>query len=110
MVDPYDPNNHIPTQTAALDYSFTNSFQFNDLRLQSGPTNGSSANTSFNFDELRMGNTYLDVAPAESPAAAPEPSGKATLLILGGLLTLILARRRLLRRRSSEILPVPPVT
>lgn len=103
--------NFVPTQYAdsadpVYSYTTTPSFQFNDLRLQSGPTaNGTGANTSFNFDELRMGNTYLDVAPAQQ-SPAPEPSGKATLLIIGSLLTLILARR--LPRRSPATPPSPP--
>lgn len=71
VATPDASGNEFPTQLAAVEKVYTTPFQFNELRFQSG-----SDAPPYNFDELRMGNTYLDVAPA----AAPEPG---PLVILG---------------------------
>ncbi len=78
-------------QNPVLDKVYTTGFQFNEIRFQSG-SDASGAAYPYNFDELRMGGTYLDVAPV----AAPEPSSFAVFGL--GLLSLsvlaVKARKR----------------
>lgn len=79
-----------PTGSPQAMEDYTSSFVFDQVRFQSGST----ADAAYNFDELRMGDTYADVAPV----AAPEPSG-VFVLGVGGLLLVGAARRR---RRQDE--------
>ncbi len=85
-VDTTDTNgNHYPTQLAAVEKVYTTPFQFNEVRFQSG-----SDAHGYNFDELRMGNTYLDVAPA----VVPEPGPAVVLGAGASFLALAACRRR----------------
>lgn len=97
-VDP-TPGLTDPLPAPLLDKVYTTSFQFNELRFQSGSDAGGAAHP-YNFDELRMGSTYGDVAPA----AAPEPSSCAALGmgLLGLSLLAIKARPRPASRRPCD--------
>ncbi len=79
-----------PTGAPQATEDYTNGFVFNQFRFQSG----SAAGYAYNFDELRMGGSYADIAPV----AAPEPGG-ATVLALGGFALASAAWRR--RRKLS---------
>ncbi len=61
------------------------SFQLGELRFQSG------AGATINFDEIRMGSRYIDVAPL---APVPEPDARLTWVVGVGLIGLIAVRRR----------------
>ncbi len=89
-VDP-TPGLAAAPQAPQLDKIYTTSFQYNEIRFQSGSDTGGTPHP-YNFDEFRMGSTYGDVAPA----AAPEPSGSAALGlgILGLCLLAVKARKR----------------
>lgn len=88
--DPNQPGHFIPASYAdSLNYTYVDSFQFGELRLQSGP----DAAATINFDELRMGSNYLDVAPlALTPT--PEPGAGSVWLVGAGLLIVVATRRR----------------
>ena len=77
-----------PTRNPDVDKIFPSSFQFDQVRFQSG----SSANALFFFDELRMGNTFQDISPVAlpaptlsglSPATAPAGAPAFYLLVNG---------------------------
>ncbi len=90
-VDP-TPGLDASVQTPVLDKVYTTSFLFNEFRFQSG-SDANGAAHAYNFDELRLGSTYGDIAPA----AAPEPSPVADMA-LGmaclGVLALTACKRR----------------
>jgi hypothetical protein len=80
------------TDSVVEDYE--NGFEFDEFGLSSGPDA-----SPFNFDEIRAGDTYLDVAPA----AAPEP-GEIVPLAIGASSLLVMAlgaRRKRRTMRSS---------
>lgn len=79
-----------PTSAPQAMEDYTSAFVFNQVRFQSGPSNSAA----YNFDELRIGGSYADVAPV----AAPEPSG-LVVEIIGGLATLAAGLRVRRRRR-----------
>lgn len=79
----------LPTQQSSASATYSDSFQFGELRFQSGP----DSSATINFDELRMGSSYLDVAP-QAVAPVPEPSAGMAWLIGVGLLAVVAARRR----------------
>lgn len=89
-VDP-TPGLDAAPQTAQMDKVYTTSFQFNEIRFQSG-SDANGAAHPYNFDEFRMGSTYGDVAPA----AAPEPSSCAAFSfgILGLCVLAVKSRKR----------------
>lgn len=79
-----------PTNAPDAIEDYTDGFVFNQIRFQSGST----SNAAYNFDELRVGDNYVDVAPA----AAPEPSGLA-VCAFGGLAIVAAGLRLRARRR-----------
>ena len=76
-------NPTLGTQPATANYTASNatSFTFNSIRIQSGADTGS-------VDEVRIGDTYADVAPV------PEPTTMALSLLGGaGMLGFVIRRR-----------------
>jgi MYXO-CTERM domain-containing protein len=71
-----------PTPTLTLDMSEDTLDTFSSIRLQSGFLDGAAA---FQFDELRIGGSFADVAPA-----VPEPAALGLL----GFAALLVRRRR----------------
>lgn len=88
-VDTADANGaRVPTQDPALDKIYTFGFQFNEFRFQSGPDAH-----AYNFDELRMGKTYLDVAPATASSGvvgAPTAHSQSVTTGQGQAVTVVL--------------------
>lgn len=73
--------------TNSVDTVYTDSFQFGKLRFQSG------GDTTNNFDEIRMGSSFLDVAP-QAIAPTPEPGAPVVWLSGFGVLGFAALRRR----------------